>query len=53
MSYGKSIGMIKTQYCHLEEDLELEIGTKLKKPTIAYETYGTLNDEKSNVILVN
>ena len=52
MSYGKSIGMIKTQYCHLEEDLELEIGTKLKKPTIAYETYGTLNDEKSNVILV-
>ncbi|MBO7719874.1 MAG: homoserine O-acetyltransferase [Methanosphaera sp.] len=52
MSFGKSIGFVTTQYYRLEEDLELEIGTKLVKPTIAYETYGKLNEEKSNVILV-
>lgn len=36
----------------MEEDLKLETGDLLKTPTIAYETYGKLNKEKSNVILI-
>lgn len=47
-----SIGFVETKYYNLEEDLKLETGAILKKPTIAYETYGKLNDLKSNVILV-
>ncbi len=47
-----SIGTVKTEYYNMDEDLELDTGTILKKPTIAYETYGRLNTEKSNVILV-
>ena len=48
----KSIGTVETQYYTLEEDLELETGNILKTPTIAYETYGTLNAQKSNAIYV-
>ncbi len=33
-------------------ELKLESGTTLSSFTIAYETYGTLNEEKSNAILV-
>jgi homoserine O-acetyltransferase len=47
-----SIGYVETKYYTLEEDLKLETGAILKNPTIAYETYGKLNDLKSNVILV-
>ena len=36
----------------MKEDLKLETGDILKTPTIAYETYGKLNKEKSNVILI-
>lgn len=52
MGYGKSLGIVQTQYYQFDDDLELEIGNVLEKPTIAYETYGTLNDQKSNVVLV-
>lgn len=52
MTYRKSLGKVKTQYYTMDEDLVLETGNILKRPTIAYETYGTLNKEKSNVILV-
>ncbi|RAP44899.1 homoserine O-acetyltransferase [uncultured Methanosphaera sp.] len=52
MSYEKSLGTVDTHYFHMDEDLKLETGDILKKPTIAYETYGVLNNEKSNVILV-
>ncbi len=50
--YEKSVGMVETQYYRLEDDLQLESGTRLKDVTIAYETYGSLNKEKSNAILV-
>ena len=48
----ESVGLVKTQYYNLPDDLTLEGGGKLKKATIAYETYGKLNKEKSNAILV-
>ncbi|MDG2242888.1 MAG: homoserine O-acetyltransferase [Rhodospirillaceae bacterium] len=36
----------------LEEPLILQSGVSLSPVTIAYQTYGTLNDEKSNTVLV-
>ena len=35
-----------------EEELKLESGSSLKSIDIAYETYGSLNKDKSNVILI-
>jgi homoserine O-acetyltransferase len=40
------------QKYQLPYNLELVSGKKLFKPSIAYETYGTLNADKSNAILV-
>jgi len=48
----ESVGRVDTQYYNLSDDLILEGGGRLKKATIAYETYGKLNKEKSNAILV-
>ena len=50
--YEKSVGMVETEYYHLEDDLQLESGERLRDVTIAYETYGCLNQEKSNAVLV-
>ena len=52
MADNKSLGIVETQYYTMNEDLDLETGNTLKTPTIAYETYGNLNSQKSNVILV-
>ncbi|HTY90907.1 MAG TPA: homoserine O-acetyltransferase [Methanocella sp.] len=51
MSIG-SVGVVKTRYFHLQEELVLESGQKLGPVTIAYETYGQLNKDKSNAILI-
>jgi homoserine O-acetyltransferase/O-succinyltransferase len=48
----ESVGIVKTKYYNLPDELVLEGGRRLKNVTIAYETYGTLNKEKSNAILV-
>ncbi len=48
---GDSVGIVKTQYYTFAE-LSLEKGGKLAPVTIAYETYGTLNKDKSNALLV-
>lgn len=48
----ESVGLVDTKYHKLPDDLILEGGGKLKEVTIAYETYGKLNKEKSNAILV-
>jgi homoserine O-acetyltransferase len=48
----ESAGLVKTQYYNLPDDLILEGGSRLKNATVAYETYGRLNKEKSNAILV-
>lgn len=49
---AESVGGVKTRYYHLHEDLVLESGQRLKQATIAYETYGKLNKDKSNAILI-
>jgi homoserine O-acetyltransferase len=47
-----SIGTVETKFFQLPEQLMFESGEKLSQVTIAYETYGKLNKDKSNAILV-
>src|SRR5512136_1200321 len=49
------IGTVETQYytfAHPPNELKLECGKSLGPATLAYETYGTLNADRSNAILV-
>ena len=48
----ESVGIVKTEYLHIDEPIELDCGKSLKDVTIAYETYGELNKDKSNAILI-
>jgi homoserine O-acetyltransferase len=47
-----SVGVVTTSFYHHSTPLPLEGGEILPSLTIAYETYGKLNREKSNAILV-
>ncbi len=47
-----SVGIVKTEYAHFDTELQLESGRLLGPITLAYETYGKLNADKSNAILV-
>ncbi|MEI6222618.1 MAG: homoserine O-acetyltransferase [bacterium] len=52
---GRSVGLVEKQFFTFAEpgnEVVLESGEKLGPITIAYETYGTLNADKSNAILV-
>jgi len=52
---GRSLGIVKTDYFQFAfppDELTLESGEKLGPLTVAYETYGTLNDQRSNAILI-
>jgi len=52
----KQIGSVETRYytfAHPPSELELESGEKFGPITLAYETYGKLNSEKSNAILIH
>jgi len=51
-SHNKSAGIVETQYFNLPEPLVLESGETLHPVTLAYETYGVLNDKKTNAILI-
>jgi homoserine O-acetyltransferase len=51
---SNSIGVVETQYYTYAEsgkEHKLESGDTLGPITLAYETYGTLNRDKSNAIL--
>ncbi len=47
-----SVGLVETQFLTVKETLTLDCGRSLPDFTLAYETYGTLNAEKSNAILI-
>ncbi|OGX05680.1 MAG: homoserine O-acetyltransferase [Omnitrophica WOR_2 bacterium GWA2_47_8] len=50
-----SIGIVETKYftfAEPPEEMTLKNGVKLGPITIAYETYGKLNDDRSNAILI-
>ena len=47
------VGLVTTKYADFDVELRLESGRLLGPLRIAYETYGTLNKDASNVILAN
>lgn len=50
-----NIGKVQTQFFEFNDSkrpLKLRVGAKLKQFKLAYESYGRMNDDKSNVILV-
>ena len=47
-----SVGTVKPQQKYFAEPLPLRSGASLREYTLVYETYGTLNAEKSNAVLV-
>ncbi len=52
MSNVASVGIVTPQTAHFSEPLALKSGAVLPAFDLVYETYGTLNAERSNVILV-
>lgn len=51
-STAGSAGIVETKFFTFEDSLMLECGRELAPVTIAYETYGTLNQSCDNVIMV-
>ena len=47
-----SVGIVQTEYATFDTELKLESGRLLGPITLAYETYGRLNADRSNAILV-
>ena len=47
-----SLGIVTPQAMHFAEPLQLQSGAQLGDYTLMYETYGTLNADKSNAVLV-
>jgi homoserine O-acetyltransferase len=47
-----SLGHVTPQSRHFAEPLPLQSGARLPGYTLVYETYGTLNDARSNAVLV-
>lgn len=47
-----TIGLVQTQFFHSPDSFPLDSGESLESLTLAYETYGTLNSNASNAILV-
>jgi homoserine O-acetyltransferase len=44
--------LVQTQYFHYDGEIKLQSGATLGPLTIAYETYGQLNADRSNAILI-
>ena len=47
-----SIGVVRPQLARFEDPIALKSGARLDKYELAYETYGNLNDARSNAVLV-
>ena len=52
MGVISSIGDVQPQSFHFAQALPLRSGAQLRDYTLVYETYGTLNADKSNAVLV-
>ena len=50
--YKESVGYVETKFFNIKEPITLDSGETLENVRVAYETYGQLNKEKSNAILV-
>ena len=48
----ESVGIVETKFFNIAEPVKLDSGETLEDVTVAYETYGELNKEKSNAILI-
>ena len=48
----KSVGIIEPQTIEISEPLELRCGKQLPKYKLVYETYGSLNKDRTNAILI-
>ena len=49
---ARSVGIVERQYADFDEPLSLRSGATLDRFTLAYETYGRLNADGSNAILI-
>ncbi len=49
---SNSVGIVTPQTVHIDTPLHLKSGSVLNSYDLVYETYGTLNSEKSNAILI-
>ncbi len=49
---SNAIDIVTTEYAEFDVELQLESGRLLSPLTLAYETYGKLNGDKSNAVLV-
>ncbi len=47
-----SVGIVKPERFHFDKTLQLESGSELSGFDLVYETYGTLNEDRSNAILI-
>jgi homoserine O-acetyltransferase/O-succinyltransferase len=47
-----SVGPVSPCNAHFEEPLKLKCGAVIDRYQLSYETYGTLNEERSNAVLV-
>ena len=47
-----SVGLVETQFKTFKKSLILDCGRELPEFTLAYETYGELNKDKSNAVLI-
>jgi homoserine O-acetyltransferase len=48
----ESVGQVETQCFLIPGEVVLEHGNRISDVRVAYETYGQLNREKSNAVLV-
>ncbi|MCW5617976.1 MAG: homoserine O-acetyltransferase [Nitrosomonas sp.] len=52
MQDSNSVGIVIPQYVHIDKPLELKSGSTLNSYHLVYETYGRLNADRSNALLI-
>ncbi len=49
---NQSVGIVRTEFYTIDEKIQFECGVNFGPITVAYETYGQLNETKDNAILI-